>query len=248
MRSPSCSGGRGAVSARPIARPSRRRSGSRCLRPAPARSRRARCLRRWISSTSAEPVQPAGEPRDLAVMAERGIDEAGGPDERAHAPLIAPTRCCCRKRVDRLQLARPARRARRSSRCTTARPAARRRPCGSTRHAPSQAIEPSARTLAVQRRLASVSIDPGGTMPAFDQQAEGDARLPCACRPSPSSRSRRAAASRRSARARPSHSCARARSRSSCRPSRRATAPVVPVPKNGSSTTSPGLVQASRIR
>ena len=32
------------------------------------------------------------------------------------------------------------------------------------------------------------------------------------------------------------------------RPSRLATAPVVPVPKNGSSTTSPGLVAESRVR
>ena len=31
-----------------------------------------------------KPVQPAGEARDLAVMAERGIDEAGRPKERAH--------------------------------------------------------------------------------------------------------------------------------------------------------------------
>ena len=44
------------------------------------------------------------------------------------------------------------------------------------------------------------------------------------------------------------HSASRARSRSSCRPSRRATAPVVPVPKKGSSTTSPLLVQASSTR
>ena len=32
------------------------------------------------------------------------------------------------------------------------------------------------------------------------------------------------------------------------RPSRFATAPLVPVPKNGSSTTSPGLVEATRTR
>ena len=32
------------------------------------------------------------------------------------------------------------------------------------------------------------------------------------------------------------------------RPSRLATAPVVPVPKNGSSTTSPGRVEATRTR
>ena len=30
----------------------------------------------------AEEVQPAGEPRDLPVMAKRGVDETGGSDER----------------------------------------------------------------------------------------------------------------------------------------------------------------------
>ena len=59
----------------------------------------------------------------------------------------------------------PARRARRSSRCTTARPAAPRRPGGSSRHGRSHSIEPSARTLACQRRLASVSIVPGAISP-----------------------------------------------------------------------------------
>ena len=35
-----------------------------------------------------EPVQPARQPRDLAVMAERRIDEAGRAEERAScAPL-----------------------------------------------------------------------------------------------------------------------------------------------------------------
>ena len=33
----------------------------------------------------AEPVQPAGKPGDLAVMAERGIDEARRTDKGAHA-------------------------------------------------------------------------------------------------------------------------------------------------------------------
>ena len=35
-----------------------------------------------------EPVQPAGEPRDLAVMAEGRIDEAGRAEERAHRSAL----------------------------------------------------------------------------------------------------------------------------------------------------------------
>ena len=96
-----------------------------------------------------------------------------------------------------------ARRARRSSRCTTARPAARRRPCGSSPHGRRRRSSRRRRPCACQRRLESVSRRARRDHAAFDQQAEGDARRGCACRPSPPSRFRRAAASRRSARGRP---------------------------------------------
>ena len=35
-----------------------------------------------------EPVEAAGKPRDLAIMAERGIDEAGGAKKGAHMPAL----------------------------------------------------------------------------------------------------------------------------------------------------------------
>ena len=35
-----------------------------------------------------EPVEPAGEPRDLAVMTERRIDEGGRAKERAHGAAL----------------------------------------------------------------------------------------------------------------------------------------------------------------
>jgi hypothetical protein len=35
-----------------------------------------------------EPVEAAGEPRDLSVMAKRGVDESGRTKERAHIPAL----------------------------------------------------------------------------------------------------------------------------------------------------------------
>ena len=85
VRSPSCSGGRGDGQRCPVGGHARRRSALRC---------------RSTGTSSAdppssdvdqldrgEPVQPAGQPRDLAVMAERRIDEAGRAEEGAHVPL-----------------------------------------------------------------------------------------------------------------------------------------------------------------
>ena len=196
-----------------------------------------------------EPVQPAGKASDLAVMAERGIDEGrSGEEACACARAIARTRCCCRKASSGWS-APPC------STCQKVQPLHDGAPCSA---APtlwiepvcaSQAIEPSARTA---RGPAALGIGQHAFRAA-----------PARFRPA--GRTRRAAASRLSATVCIALSSSgkrrgdalagdlhigrlRARSRSSAGPSRRATAPVVPVPKKGSSTTSPGFVQASRIR
>ena len=82
----------------------------------------------------------------------------------------------CRKASMRLQRARPARHARMSSRCTTARPASAAPTLWIEPACAPLAIEPSARTSAVQRRLASSQPRARRHQPAFDQQAERDAR------------------------------------------------------------------------
>ena len=162
------------------------------LRPAAVRSRPPMAVDR-ISSTCGEPVQPAGQPRDLAVVAERRIDEAGRADEGAvrssdrhcdgaEATIRNPAAERLASDVAYGSQMRDRYRCRSASIGSLARmpegPAVarrralqrRRRPCGSSPHAPSHAIDPSARTLALQRRLASVSIVARRDQPAFDQQ------------------------------------------------------------------------------
>ena len=53
----------------------------------------------WLSGEldRAEPAEPAGQTRDLAVMPERRIDERGRADEGAHGSRYEAERCCWRK-------------------------------------------------------------------------------------------------------------------------------------------------------
>ena len=88
MRSPSCSGGRGAVMPRPVGR---HRLVEARLDPFDRDHFAVETRRLPVDPDQldqAEPVQPAGQPRDLAVMAERGIDEARGPDEACAWPRL----------------------------------------------------------------------------------------------------------------------------------------------------------------
>ena len=107
--------------------------------------------------------------------------------------------------------------------------------------------EPSARTRACRRPLRSLSTVPGRRSPASistPNGMRGSERLPGVGVTS-------SAASGVTSAMRLRASVAYVRSRSSptkCRPRRLATAPVVPVPKNGSRTVSPGLVAAIRQR
>ena len=155
---------------------------------------------------------------------------------------------CWRKRVDRLEPCRI------RSTCQKVQPLHDGAPCSAAPtlwiepHGRSHATEPSARDLGLPAPLGIGQHRARRDQPAFDQQAEGDARRACACRPSPLialSSSGRVAVDPLAGDAR--YSLVSRSIPIQCRPSRRATAPVVPVPKNGSSTTSPGLVQASRI-
>ena len=106
---------------------------------------------------------------------------------------------------------------------------------------------PSARTRRVQRPLQRCSTSPGCSRPRSTSQPNGirgssrlDGVSAARARPPPGRRRCACAPARYSAGSR-SMPIQR-------RPRRLATAPVVPVPKNGSSTTSPGLVAARITR
>ena len=103
---------RAARSAPAIARPCRRRSGFRCPRPGPARPRRALLPSTCDQLDRREPVQAAGQPRDLARHGRRRIDEPVG-RRSVRITLIARFRTagCRPARLRRLGSARRARRA-----------------------------------------------------------------------------------------------------------------------------------------
>ena len=112
---------------------------------------------------------------------------------------------------------------------------------------PSSWMEPSIRTTAWKRRLASVRTSPCASRPASTTAPKGTrgwARLPVVTTSWTGSEmsipSMRACAASM-------YACSRSMP-TKCRPSFLATAPVVPVPKNGSSTTSPGFVDAVSTR
>ena len=81
-----------------------------------------------------EPVQAPGKARDLAIMAERRVDEACGAKKGTHARAIARQDAVAARRRAAEAIRSP-RHARRSSRCTRAHPGAPPRPCGSSRRA-----------------------------------------------------------------------------------------------------------------
>ncbi len=147
----------------------------------------------------AEPVQPAGEPRDLAVMAEGGIDEARGPDKRAHVPLIALPDAACRNASIGCSL--PS-----CSTCQKVQPLHDGAPCKRRANLVDRPGLPFAGDRAVRAdagRPATLGVRQTRVLPGpsrFRPAGQRRRAAGCACRPSPSSRFRRAAGWRRSVR------------------------------------------------
>ncbi len=179
---------------RPVRRHRPRRTALRSPRPAPVRARAVAV----DQFDRGEPVEPARQPRDLAVMAERGIDEAGRAEKRAHARLTARRDAAAARR--RSAASRPS-----SSTCQKVQPLHDGAPCKlgadlvdrarvRRRMRSSRRRRPS-RSSGAWRRSAASPARPSRSRPA----ARTPRAAPSACRPSPSSRFRRAAASRRSA-------------------------------------------------
>ena len=220
----------------------------RSPRPAPARSTRACGLR----PASARPRQNQfSPPASRATLPSWPNGESTKPVGRRSVRI---TRAIARRDAvaarRRCGCSAPP-----SSTCQKVQPLHDGAPCSA---APTLWIEPDVR-VAGDRAVGADAWRSSGAWRRSAPSRPGPARF------RPARRTRRAAAARLSATvchrafverqgrvdplaARPSHKPPRARSRSSAGPSRRATAPVVPVPKKGSSTTSPGFVQASRIR
>ena len=212
-------------------------------------------VRRRTISTAENQLQPAGQPRDLAVMPERRVDEAGRAEIELCSAIDAALGSAVRREIVAAASASSGTSAPPSSTCQKVQPLHAGAPCTRGADLVDRALlarhaRPRRRrsTRALQRRLRVGQHRARRDHAALDQRAERHLGLGRARGHHPHrafvERQRRIDPLARDLR----HSGSRARSRSSAGPSRRATAPVVPVPKKGSSTTSPLLVQASSTR
>ena len=198
-------------------------------------------VQRRLRSTAFQSGENVASPYS-ALIIQRQLPTAGA---KARAGGLASSRSS----VDRLQLARRPRSARRSSRC--------RRPC-LARSAPRRWIEPwlpppasACRRPSPRRGCAprsSVSVVPGSRMPQLDDGAERHARLGALGPRRLQRRRRQRLHAWRCAPRRPRRSRDRARCRASAGraawPPRRSCR----CRRTGSSTRSPGLVVASSMR
>ena len=168
-----------ARSSRAQCRRSPRRAAPRSPRPAPARSRPPPPSTDQLDR--GEPAQPAGQPRDLAVMAERRIDEGGGAEIERRSAIQRGRSECAASRCDdssaasvsmRHQLAvlldmpeGPAVAGRRALH-------ARRRSCGSSPAGPPCSTEASAQHPRLPAPLGVGQHRARRDHPALDQSAE----------------------------------------------------------------------------